>query len=146
MGFPRQEYWSGWHFLLQGVFPSRLLHWQVDSLPLTTMEATREVPVEMVRTRDTQNHMAHVQEATATQVDINIDLQKYYPSAAKYWYFPRDTRNLDLNVQYSDFKYWQIASIVTKGQYRLTEQDPQTNADGPIPLVNHQFLISDLTQ
>ena len=115
-----------------------LYHW-------ATMEATREVPVGMVGTRDTQNHMAHVQEATATQVDINIDLQKYYPSAAKYWYFPRDTRNLDLNVKYSDFKYWQIASIVTKGQYRLTKQDPQTNADGPIPLVNHQFLISDLT-
>ena len=37
MGFPRQEYWSGLHFLLQGIFPTqglnmRLLHWQVDSL------------------------------------------------------------------------------------------------------------------
>ena len=21
MGFPRQEYWSGFHFLLQGIFP-----------------------------------------------------------------------------------------------------------------------------
>lgn len=35
--------------------------------------------------------------------------------------------------------------IVTKGKYRLTKKDPQTNADGPIPLVNHQFLISGLT-
>ena len=42
MGFPRQEYWSGLHFLLQKVFrihgsnPSVLclLHWQAGSLPL----------------------------------------------------------------------------------------------------------------
>ena len=41
MGFPRQEYWSGLHFL-QRIFPTQelnpsllsLLHWQVDSLPL----------------------------------------------------------------------------------------------------------------
>ena len=37
VGFSRQEYWSG--ILLQGIFPIqglnlRLLHWQVDSLPL----------------------------------------------------------------------------------------------------------------
>ena len=45
MGFPRQEYWSGvgCHFLLQRIFLTQesnpcllsLLHWQVDSLPLT---------------------------------------------------------------------------------------------------------------
>ena len=40
MGFPRQEYLSGCHFLLQGIFPTQelnphLLHWQVDSLPLS---------------------------------------------------------------------------------------------------------------
>ena len=42
MGFSRQEYWGGYHFLLQGIFlvwgsnPSllSLLHWQVGSLPL----------------------------------------------------------------------------------------------------------------
>ena len=39
LGFPRQEYWSGLHFLLQGIFPTQgldlyLLHWQADSLPL----------------------------------------------------------------------------------------------------------------
>ena len=39
LGFPRQEYWSGLHFLLQGIFPTQgldlcLLHWQGDSLPL----------------------------------------------------------------------------------------------------------------
>ena len=39
MGFSRQEYWSGFQALLQGIFPTqglnpRLLHWQVDSLPL----------------------------------------------------------------------------------------------------------------
>ena len=41
MEFYRQEYWSGFHFLLQGIFPMqgsnlgplRLLHWQADSLP-----------------------------------------------------------------------------------------------------------------
>ena len=37
MGFPRQEYWSG--FLPQGIFLTeesnlRLLHWQADYLPL----------------------------------------------------------------------------------------------------------------
>ena len=42
MGFSRQEYCSGLHFLLQGIFQTqgsnlcllRLLHWQADSLPL----------------------------------------------------------------------------------------------------------------
>ena len=42
MGFSRQEYWSGCHFLLQGIFLTqgsnphlfRLLHWQAGSLPL----------------------------------------------------------------------------------------------------------------
>ena len=42
MEFSRQEYWSGFHFLLQGIFPTQgsnlyllyVLHWQADSLPL----------------------------------------------------------------------------------------------------------------
>ena len=42
MGFPRQDYWSGLHFLLQEFFPTQrsnpcllcLLQWQADSLPL----------------------------------------------------------------------------------------------------------------
>ena len=41
-GMSRQEYWSGCHFLLQGIFPTQglnlhllyLLHWQADSLPI----------------------------------------------------------------------------------------------------------------
>ena len=41
-GFSRQEHWSGCHALLQGILPtqglnphlSRLLHWQLGSLPL----------------------------------------------------------------------------------------------------------------
>ena len=38
MGFPRQEYWSGCPFLLQGIFLTQgwnlcLLHWQLDSSP-----------------------------------------------------------------------------------------------------------------
>ena len=40
MGFPRQEYWRGCHFLLQGIFPTQgsnphLLRWQASSLPLS---------------------------------------------------------------------------------------------------------------
>ena len=46
MGFPRQECWSGCHFLLQGVFPTqelnscllRLLPWQGDSFHCVTWE------------------------------------------------------------------------------------------------------------
>ena len=41
MGFSRQEYWEGCHFLLQGIFQTQgsnmhflHLHWQADSLPL----------------------------------------------------------------------------------------------------------------
>ena len=42
MEFSRQEYWSGCHFILPGIFSIqglnlsllRLLHWQVDPLPL----------------------------------------------------------------------------------------------------------------
>ena len=42
MRFPKQEHWSGRHFLLQGIFPTQglnvrllcLLHWQAGSLPL----------------------------------------------------------------------------------------------------------------
>ena len=38
--FPRQEYWSGFHFSLQGIFLARgsnlhLLHWQAGSLALS---------------------------------------------------------------------------------------------------------------
>ena len=40
MGFPKQKYLSWLSFLLQGIFPTwgssaHLLHWQVDSLPLS---------------------------------------------------------------------------------------------------------------
>ena len=40
IGFPRKEYWSGLPFPSPGIFLTqglnpRLLHWQVDSLPLT---------------------------------------------------------------------------------------------------------------
>ena len=40
MGFPRQEHWHGLHFLLQEIYLTQgwnlhLLHWQVDSLPLS---------------------------------------------------------------------------------------------------------------
>ena len=40
LGFSRQEYWSGLHFLLQGIFLTQglnphFLHWQVGSKPLS---------------------------------------------------------------------------------------------------------------
>ena len=40
MGFPRQEYWVGCHFVLRGIFLTqesnpRFLPWQADSLPLS---------------------------------------------------------------------------------------------------------------
>ena len=40
MGFSRQEYWNGLLFLLQDIFliqgsNLRLMHWQVDSWPLS---------------------------------------------------------------------------------------------------------------
>ena len=43
MGFPRQEYWVGCRFLLQGIFPTQgsnphLLHWQADSLSQRHLE------------------------------------------------------------------------------------------------------------
>ena len=46
MEFLRQEYWNGCHFLLQGILPTQgsnlhLLHWQVDSLPLSHWEAPK---------------------------------------------------------------------------------------------------------
>ena len=44
VGFSRQEYWSGCHFLLQGIFSTEgsnpgLLHWQADSLPLSPLRS-----------------------------------------------------------------------------------------------------------
>ena len=47
MEFPSQEYWSGCHHLLQGIFPKQgskprllcLLCWQADTLPLCCLES-----------------------------------------------------------------------------------------------------------
>ena len=49
MGFPRQQHWSGCHFLLQGIFPTqglnlRLLHWQTGSLLLSQQGSPSSVP------------------------------------------------------------------------------------------------------
>ena len=57
MGFPRQEYWSGLPFLLQGIFPIQgsnlhllhLLHWQVDFFHGAIREA------HVIRWRSVQN-------------------------------------------------------------------------------------------
>ena len=48
IGFPRQEYWSGLLFPSSGALPgpglsSCLLHWQVDSLPLSHQGSTYTV-------------------------------------------------------------------------------------------------------
>ena len=53
MEFSRQEYWSGLHILLQGIFPTQesnpcllhLLHWQVDSLPLAAPGKPRQIDI-----------------------------------------------------------------------------------------------------
>ena len=47
MRFFRQKYWSSFHFLLQGIFPTqglnlRLLHWQADSLPLSHQGSSQQ--------------------------------------------------------------------------------------------------------
>ena len=47
MGFPRQEYVVGCHFLLQRIFPTQgsnpsLLHWQADSLSLSQQGSHKE--------------------------------------------------------------------------------------------------------
>ena len=46
MGFPRQEYWSGCHFLYQGIFPSQGLNFASPALAggLFTTSATQESP------------------------------------------------------------------------------------------------------
>ena len=47
MGFSRQEYWSGLAFPSPGDLPNPdrlcLLHWQVDSLPLSRLESLKEI-------------------------------------------------------------------------------------------------------
>ena len=59
MGFSRQEYRMGCHFLLQGIFLTQgsslcLLHWQTDSLPLhhlgRPVEEHGKVPSDTVQT------------------------------------------------------------------------------------------------
>ena len=47
MGFSRQEYWSGLPFPSPGSLPNQgsnpcLLHWQVDSLPLSHLESEND--------------------------------------------------------------------------------------------------------
>ena len=78
-----------------------------------TREATREVLVGMVGTEILRitGPMSRRQQWLKL---IQIVTYKTLSHAAKYWHFPRDTRNLDLNVKYSDFKYWQIASNCNK--------------------------------
>ena len=67
MGFSRQEYWSGFHFLLQGIFQTQglnshllhLLHWQAGSLPLAppgkTVSSSRHFKYHFVQLRHRKN-------------------------------------------------------------------------------------------
>ena len=56
MGFSRQEHWGELSFLLQEIFPTQglnprlwgLLHWQVDSLPLSHLKDLRERRVQLI--------------------------------------------------------------------------------------------------
>ena len=53
MGFPRQEYWSGCHCQLQGIFLMQglnlcLLHWQAVSLPLRHQGETLKIAYGML--------------------------------------------------------------------------------------------------
>ena len=51
MGFSGEEYWSGCHFLLLKIFPTQglnpslqcLLHWQVNSLPVSHVGTQHEI-------------------------------------------------------------------------------------------------------
>ena len=56
LGFPRQEYWNGFHFLLQGIFLTQgsrlhLPHWQVDSLPLSHRRSLFNSVQSLIRVR-----------------------------------------------------------------------------------------------
>ena len=60
MGFSRQDNWNGMPFPSQGLFPTQglnlhLLHWQVDSLPLShlgipcnviTLQTLKKIPLD----------------------------------------------------------------------------------------------------
>ena len=66
MGFARQEYWSGYHFLLQGIFPTQgpnlhLLHWQAVSLPLshTGMNESQSISCSVMSDSATSWTVAH---------------------------------------------------------------------------------------
>ena len=53
MGFPRQEYWSDCHFLLQGIFLTQrlnlcFLHWPADSIPLSHQGSPKRVGADCI--------------------------------------------------------------------------------------------------
>ena len=60
-GFPREEHWSGLPFPSQVIFPTQglnlcLLHWQVDSLPLSHLGS----PVRVDKASDSTRYMENV--------------------------------------------------------------------------------------
>ena len=66
MGYSRQEYWNGCHFLLQGIFPTQglnlrlscLLHWQAGSLPLAPSGKPPDIPGTSQKTRFSWSHLS----------------------------------------------------------------------------------------
>ena len=63
--FPRREYWSGLHALLQGIFLTQgsnpcLLHWQVDSVPT---ELPEKPPVCFTRAKPKVNLITQINKA-----------------------------------------------------------------------------------
>ena len=56
MEFSRQEYWSGCHYLLQGIFPTQgsnlrlcLLYWQGDSSPAVPLGSWEVFPLTFLK-------------------------------------------------------------------------------------------------
>ena len=57
MGFSRQEYWSGFHALIEEIFLTQgsnplllcILHWQADSLPLVTPGVLKNRDITLLR-------------------------------------------------------------------------------------------------
>ena len=76
--FPRQEYWNGFHFLLKGIFLTQesnphllhLLHWQMDSLPLSHLGSLRW---------DICNNQSDTSNYTRQKTEPNLtESQNYY--------------------------------------------------------------------
>ena len=73
MGFSSQEYWSGCHFILQGIFQTQgsnphLLRWQADSLPLSYLGSSefyvKYILIKQLFTKNKKKKRIQTQELT----------------------------------------------------------------------------------